>query len=254
MPQQQSHRYTHWVTGLTAIALATLGSLSPAIAQTYQPSGDIGVPGRRQGGGTRSGQCLAPGTISLTALMPESGYGQTTAALPTLYVYIPASQAGQAEFRLYDEVDNIVYAQDITLNGATEIIAIPLAATANFTELPLNQPYRWDLLLTCTPNDFSANLFIDSWIERVEPPAQVTADLAAAPTEIDQATIYAEAGLWFEALDTLAALRIEQNASEATLTAWETLLDSVNLHSLIGIPLVNGELSAPIDGSDDSQL
>ncbi|WP_164920698.1 DUF928 domain-containing protein [Thermosynechococcus vestitus] len=58
------------------------------------------VPGSRFGGATR-GACVT-GNERLTALLPETHFGQTAVAAPTLFVFLPKSKATQGEVTTAD--------------------------------------------------------------------------------------------------------------------------------------------------------
>ncbi len=70
---------------------------------SFQPP-EGGVPGRREGGGTRGLECPTA-TTALTALIPKSTMGQTISAKPTFFYYLPVALDKTVEFELADERD-----------------------------------------------------------------------------------------------------------------------------------------------------
>jgi Domain of Unknown Function (DUF928) len=221
----------------------TMGLLSiptQAMAQEYNPP-DRGLPGRREGGGTRGG-CLS-NAQHLVALMPVTNFGLTTQESPSLFWYIPPLSVISAEFVLLDANDNEVYTTTIQLTGNEGIVslAIPLirdeALGKDVSRLEVGKDYHWYFSLICDARDRSSDIFVEGWIQRTQLNQAMTTRLETTP-ERDRPTAYAELGLWYDALGTLATLRQAQPQDETTLAAWNTLLNSVDLSDLAGQPLL----------------
>ncbi|NET38868.1 MAG: DUF928 domain-containing protein [Cyanothece sp. SIO1E1] len=211
----------------TGICLSSL-PLS-ASAQIYIPP-DLGKPGRRQGGGTRGG-CLTAGT-SLTALMPVQNFGYTLTAHPTLFWYVPQVSAEAAELILLDEDDNEIYKSVFQVRNAPGIISLSLPTNANFPPLQIGQNYRWEFSLICDLQDRSGDLYVEGWIQRTEPSRELANKLeTASPDELP--TLYAEAGIWYDALASLAQLRRARPSTFASKIGWTRLLNSVGLGEIV---------------------
>jgi hypothetical protein len=223
---------------VVALSVGLLG-LWPimAIAQEYVPPVE-GLPGRRQGGGTR-GDCL-PSDASLIALMPNSNFGQTLEDYPTFYWYVPEVAAEAAEFVLLDENDNEIYIAEYQLSNQSGIISLSLPATAGLPPLEVGQDYHWYFSLICDRLDRSGDLFTEGWVRRISDPS--LAQQASQLSALDQATLYAESGIWYEALDILAGLRRDRPTDPQVSQGWTTLLNSVGLGELIDQPFI--ELNA----------
>lgn len=212
------------------------GGLAPiAQAQEYVPP-DRGAPGRREGGGTR-GNCLR-GNPPLIALVPVTNFGTTLKAQPTFYWHVPTTTTPLAEFVLLDADDNEVYRTTFDLNGNSGIIELALEDQADAPTLEVGQDYHWYFSLICDPGDRSGDIFAEGWIQRIAAPASLTSRLAATP-ENDRATVYAEAGIWYDALSSLAALRQTQPRNPTISTQWATLLRSVGLDTIAEQPFLN---------------
>lgn len=223
--------------GAATLSVAVLASLitgypSVTNAQTYQPSSSIGLPGRREGGGTR-GSC-ASSAHQLTAIAPEQNFGYTTDSFPTLHWYVPEFSQQTAEFVLYTEEGAEVYATSFVIDGPEGIVSLSLPEYANLPPLALGQKYRWQFSVICQGESGSVPSisFTEGWIERTELDADLNAQLEQA-SELEKATILAENGIWFDAVDTLATLRREGMSpivsSDSVEQAWQTLLGSVGL-------------------------
>lgn len=231
----------------TALPLTLLGTITVvglptvSLAQQFVPP-DRGLPGRREGGGTR-GSCLR-GQVPLTALMPDSNFAQTTQTSPTFFWYIPPFLGEVAEFVLLDENDNELYQTTVQLGEQGGVVSLSLpavkdAAGNDKSLLNEGQDYRWYFSIICDPDDRSGDVFAEGWIQRVQPTLALTNQLAIARTEREQAAIYAEAGIWHDALTTLAELRRSQPSNAALLSNWVTLLESVDLENIASEPLVS---------------
>ncbi|HHP7246143.1 MAG TPA: DUF928 domain-containing protein [Elainellaceae cyanobacterium] len=235
--QPQVYSLFRVISRVAAVSLsATLlicGLPTAVFAQEYVPPVE-GLPGRRQGGGTR-GDCLR-GDAPLVALMPDSNFGQTLDSYPTFYWYVPDIAAEAAEFVLLDQQDNEIYVAEFQLANRAGIISISLPEMAGLPPLELGENYHWYFSLICDRLDRSGDLFTEGWVRRIEDPALVQ-EITGLP-ERDRATRYAEAGIWHEALDTLAQLRRSQPNMPNAVDGWETLLNSVGLGNYADEPFV----------------
>jgi hypothetical protein len=221
-----------------------------AIAQQFIPP-DRGLPGRREGGGTRGCWRDIEGVSlehPLTALTPQQNFGYTISAYPTFFVYVPefyAAQAVAAEFLLLDEVGNDIYQARFQTDATHGLIRITLPQDANLLPLEVGKDYQWSFTLICDAAalenfDFSASILVDSWIQRIEPDPELAAGLASASPE-EQVNLLAEAGIWYDALNVIA----EQDGDTA-MTQWTNMLEAVNLGQLADeLSVQTIELSSP---------
>lgn len=227
-------------TQLTATLLTTLGlwlggNLTLSAFAQFIPPDNIGIPGRREGGGTR-GECLNS-TQPLMALVPENSYGETVSSYPTFFWFVPDVPAQAAEFVLYDEAGNEIYYTTFQIVGTSGILSLSLPDQADLPPLEPNQNYEWVFSLVCDTQDRSGDLFTTGWIRRVEPDATLQQQLATA-TEADRANIYAQNGLWHDALSSLAAQYRANPNDGAIANEWTTLLTSVGLGDFADAPLI----------------
>lgn len=250
------------VKRLAAIALSAgtlvVGMAPTALAQ-YNPPADLGLPNRREPGGTR-GSCPAtlpvsevPGLnvsalptsnpaptslpvstsvsqdLSLTPLMPQDNhFGQTVAPYPTFYWYVPEVTAKAAEFVLMDESDSEIYTVKFQLQQSETggLISLSLPENAGLAPLEIDQNYKWYFSLICDEFDRGTDIFTDGWVRRVAEPE--------TETPLVTSNDYAQAGIWFEALEILAEeKRLE---SDGVLNPeWRSLLESVGLADFVEV-------------------
>ena len=258
----------NWRTAkrMAAIALSTgtlFTALTPTALAQYNPPADLGLPSRREPGGTR-GSCpaalsaaevnglnisslpislptdAAPGTstvtavnatvdqdLSLTPLMPQDNhFGQTVSPYPTFYWYVPEVTATAAEFVLMDEDNNEVYTVKFQLQHTEQggLIRLSLPENAGLTPLEVGQNYHWYFSLICDEFDRGTDIFTDGWVRRVAEPE----------TPLMTANDYAQAGIWFEALEILAEeKRLETDG--VLNPEWRSLLESVGLGDFVEV-------------------
>ena len=188
-----------------------------------------GRPGRRVGGGSRS---LCPNTAKpLTALVPNSNVGMTVRDRPNFWFYVPYNpqQAATGEFVLQDRQENDIYRQTFDLPQTPGLVSLNLPQAA--PALEVDRPYRWYFKLYCGDSTSTTANFVEGWITRIP----LESDLAI---EIEQGKNpdyqeYGSNSIWFDALDNLAQLRLEQDNPQLQ-NDWNRLLsaEGVNLGEL----------------------
>lgn len=231
---------------LFALSLTVGGFPLTALAQSYVPP-NWGLPGRREGGATRGcwqnttaqstttqPTTTQPPIAPITAIVPETNTGYTLSPYPTFFVYVSqpyAEQAVAAEFVLLDEEQQEVYRSTFQTSDTAGVLSLTLPSHANLAPLEVGKTYHWAFALVCNLDDRSGDLVVDSWIQRVEPTGELAATLQTAPPE-QLPSIYAQAGIWYEALTSLSQLRYQPGVAMPT-SQWQNLLNSVDLGHLV---------------------
>lgn len=206
------------------------------LAQAKQGSRE-GLPGRRLGGGTR-GECSL-NTSQLTALVPENNLGMTQEARPKLFFYLPqTSKPKLMEFVLQDENNNVIYEKTFTATGAKGIININLSEEASRPALAIGKNYRWFLSIICNPQRREHDVAVDGWVKRVALDIKTTQLLERA-TPVERVNLYANKGLWQDAIATLAELMYKQPNNSQLSATWTQLLHSVKLDAIAKVPLLD---------------
>lgn len=199
----------------------------------------VKLSGNRLGAAKR-GSCAAPGQ-KLVALLPDTNLGQTVADQPTFFWSMPELKPEWQNRKLHSRFRlTTVDAQDTDIDPPvyeTEFDSGPVGIHSLTIpkEIPVGQNLRWTLVIVCDPDDPDGNEYVKGWIRRVEPTPRLSAELGQANL-VDYPAIYARAGLWFDSLRYLSALR-RKVGDESIGDDWATLLQQVNLGDIANKPM-----------------
>ncbi|MEZ2280260.1 MAG: DUF928 domain-containing protein [Microcoleus sp.] len=197
---------------------------------------------------TRAAVSCVKGKIDLTALVPENKIARTVSEYPVFFFYLPQTDAPQAEFVLQDENGKQIYQTTLKINNSSGVTGVSIPTNRNMSPLQVGKKYRWFVALICDAQDRSADISETGIVRRVELSADIRSKLEKADVR-EKTFIYAQNGIWQDALSTLAAARLA-NPKDAKLTAdWASLLDSVKLGEIATEPIVQiaPEPSAPME-------
>lgn len=184
-----------------------------------------GVPGRREGGGTRGGDCPSP----VTALIPESTMGRTASKQPAFFLYIPGTLDQKVtEFEITDETDKTLYKTTFSLNiDRPGIVGIQWSPNSKFITLEDDKNYRWYLTIKCDVSDSSKDILVSGWINSATLTNEQKRQLEQTQDPLEKLKIYVQQGLWYETMATLATLRLEQSRDVVIKNQWNQLLQSI---------------------------
>ncbi|MGL5080008.1 MAG: DUF928 domain-containing protein [Microcoleaceae cyanobacterium] len=204
-----------------------------------------GVPGRREGGGTRGPLSCPSGVNKLTALIPASTLGRTVLEKPSILYYVPvALNQTLVELELANEAEEVIYTTSFKLsNPKPGIVQVNLADKQNAPALKSDQNYHWYLTIRCDTDspDASSDITVHGWINRVALNSSQISELEQAAPR-DRLSLYEEKGLWYDMLSTLAELRSENPGNSELTQKWSELLNSVGLEKITQEPMVAGQL------------
>lgn len=221
-------------------------NIAPQIAKGFAPP-NRGAPASTTDGGTRGcpvakagpgGQVPKP----LTALTLSQHLPLTVNDYPTFLWYVPspAIENVNLQFALF-EFDEIaqqdaaeaIYTATIPIPAQGGIVRLKLPEEEQY-QLRQGQIYHWYVEMACDPDDPIELTFSEGFIERVAL-SELRSDLASRLREVDPdnplalSAIYAEAGIWHEALAYLAQQRWKTPDNREVAKRWADLLDSVQL-------------------------
>ncbi len=224
------------------------GSLKPAprpgritFIQPKLPSN--GTPSGRQRGAAGRGSCLNNVNIPLTAVVPSiktsadnensaivatNVWGSTVKEHPTFLFYVPYTYPATGEFVLQSE-DNDIYRSPIALPKEPGIIKLQLPPDA--IPLAVGKMYHWYFKVRCSQN-MASPVFVEGWVQRVNLNATISDRLANATSLHEQVVLYAENGIWYDTVATLAQIRLQNLEDTASSADWQKLLETIDLSTL----------------------
>lgn len=193
-----------------------------------------GNPTQTSGAGSRGQSAGCPAVeIPLTALVPTSidsdfVWGRTLEARPTFWVYVPYTLTpklpGELRLKEQDPEGNSRNQTIVRITNADPgVMGIRLPSNKT---LATNQLYYWSFVVLCDSSDASANQFVKAAIQRVAP-KRVN---LSAPGQ--KAALYAEAGLWYDAITQLGKTLHDRPQDTRTLEDWTTLLTDSGLNRI----------------------
>ena len=213
-----------------------------------------GAASRGCGKGMESLMALAPDykqnisskqgeTIPVTKI-----WGLTTDDYPTFWFFVPYDKSSitEMEFVIKDKSQKpskTIYRKVLDKPEKPGIISIDTKKAIEplqVSQTKHQKKYHWFLKLKvkCSPQQSVESKFVDGWIERVNLSSNLTKSIQQA-TPVQKAAIYAENGIWHDALTVLGKTRSNQPDNASSLANWTTLLKSEELDSLANYPLIN---------------
>lgn len=208
-----------------------------------------GAPRDRKGAGTR-GDCpdVKKPFIALVPLMQTTVnqkqatantsttkyvLGLTAAEHPTFWFYVPyvPKNINSVKFVLLDEKDNSVTKEPIaiTLSNTPGVISVSLPATEK--PLLIGQYYHWYFLIDCNPQSSSDDIAVEGLVQRIALKDDLTRRLQTA-TPRQRVALYAQFGIWQDAVTTLGELRRAKPQDTALTADWKDLLETVGLEDI----------------------
>ncbi|NNM81706.1 MAG: DUF928 domain-containing protein [Burkholderiales bacterium] len=182
-----------------------------------------GAPQSRIGGGSRG---TSDDVAMLQVLAPDHT-GLTTEESPVLYWYVSKPASAHFEFTIIDdqEVDPLVD-RDLDLKVDAGIQRIRLSDYG--VKLKPGIVYRWYVSLVVDPAQRSNDIVASGTIQRIRPSADLQAKLAHAG-ESGKPAIYANEGIWYDAIDSLSRLVDAAPANRSLREERASLLEEVGL-------------------------
>ena len=194
-----------------------------ANATRYVPPKNPSAPKDTGTNATRdTGSCEANPSSGLTALVPFSHVGQTASQHPTFTWFVPNPAPPLLEVRLFTGIGQLLYKTQMQSQPGIMSISLPLDQLA----LAIGQLYQWQVVLICEPNVPTKNVVMKAEIQVVKPDAWLQTQLDAASTPQQRSDLYAQSGLWYDAIqEAIKAPRTSSN-QPAVLELLEALATS----------------------------
>ncbi|OUC12667.1 MAG: hypothetical protein B0A82_21250 [Alkalinema sp. CACIAM 70d] len=207
----------------------------PAIAAQrakYNPP-NRPTPIRTDGTGVRSSPGVKCGSSSesmfLSMLAPVGHTGETVNPRPTLYAYFTGKRP--IEMRFGEVGKKPLFIQRVE---SSESGFIPLPYPSDQPELQTGKTYQWSVEVVCNPKKSFENVgLIKANLQRVEASKKLENALAKVEAVPERSAVYADAGLWYDAVDTLAGPLLDQPKNKALKTALFDLLEQGGLKKTV---------------------
>jgi hypothetical protein len=229
------HLYT-WPTRGIMLALAgsmvaATGWLAPIQAQTFTPPGQ-GSP-KGTAGGSRPAHSDCSSRIStkgrFLALSAQRFISLTSEAQPSFWVYVPHTTARSLEFSLLDDQQNGIYQTSVQLEPRAGLVKLTLPADQ--VSLTEGKIYSWTAALICNPKCRTDDWLVQGWVRRQALPPDFDRRLQTATAQ-QRLQLYAEAGFWYDTLNTLVELWQSQPANPKLTALWSELLQMGGLPAI----------------------
>jgi hypothetical protein len=185
-----------------------------------------GAPAARIGGGTRG---IGDMTLELVVLAPDHT-GLTTREQPTLYWYVSKPVPAHLEVTVInDQAIDPALEEELGAPRSAGIQSIDLAKAG--VKLKPGVEYRWFVSAIADPDQRSNDVVASGTIERITPDEALKRKIAGANGR-DLARVYAQAGVWYDTIDTLSRM-IEKSPGDSVLREQRAaLLEQVGLKSV----------------------
>jgi hypothetical protein len=211
------------------IALQSARSAAAADMPEYIPP-VRSAPGGRVGGSTRG-----PGTPpTLSALAPDHT-GLTIQEQPSLYWYLSKPTSYPIEFTIIDDraIQPLI---ERRLSGSLQPGMQRVRLAEYGLRLSVDVLYRWSVALVVDPDNRSRDVIAGGAIERIAPPTELRAKLARAG-KTRAPYLYAEAGLWYDALAAISDLIDAAPNDQVLRQERASLLEQVGLPQIAELDL-----------------
>lgn len=187
---------------VTSCTLSLAMFVTPAALAAYTPGTQKPIPpGRRSDGGTTRG-CSGEG-LPLTVLASRNYVGRTVSQHPTFAWFVPRDSASTSmRFTIYESVPGgkPKEVRKLSLQSSPGIMKLA-PFSENEPGLQPGKEYFWQVVIHCDPDNPSGDLVSEASIEVVGMPTAVQSKLNKAVNSVERTNFYADAGLWYNALD-----------------------------------------------------
>lgn len=213
--------------------VSTTGGIGRSL--TYNPP-LRGNPAGRVGGGTRGG--TPDRSVVLSVLTPDH-VGLTTKEQPTLYWYTSQLTKHIVELTVIEnKASKPIVETNINPPAQAGIQRVRLADYN--VRLKTGTQYRWYIAMVPDPKNRSKDILAGGFIERIDASESLRTRLTQAGAS-QSATVYAEEGIWYDALSALSD-SIDATPSDANLrTQRASLLEQVRLQQVADFDRASGK-------------
>jgi hypothetical protein len=211
----------------SAIAQEKKPAPPPAAAKIVYVPPARGAPKSRVGGGTRG---VDPNAIIVRLLAPEE-MGIAGTDQPVLYWFLSQPTDAPVEITLIDDT-SIEPVFEITTNSRDRGGIRALKLADHGVHLKPNVEYQWSVAIVVDTEQRSRDVF-SSGVIMYQPPDTALRSSVGAASPGDIPSVYASAGYWYDAIDSLSGL-INSSVDNSIFVAQRAaLLEQVGLVDVI---------------------
>ncbi|HEY9690628.1 MAG TPA: DUF928 domain-containing protein [Oculatellaceae cyanobacterium] len=224
------------ILSMLPIVIQSIVTSKPLYAQSLITTTKTNVytppPGRKraqrtEGVGSRGGECQAP--VSLHLLAPSDHVAQTVAARPTFLLYVSKPKALIRYTLIEPGVLEPIVDKQVQLEKPG-ITKLEISETA--PELTIGKEYRWTVTIICNQERPSENIYAHTTLIRITKTSELASRLATASTERSVGLIYAESGIWYDAIASLYKAYENTPHNTEVYNEFKILLDSIGLSQI----------------------
>lgn len=214
---------------------------TPAKRQSVQA---FNLPSQRRTASNRVGarrgdpkqECRVNNTDTLRVLLPDTNFGYTLQDYPTLFWYMPQLKSAPNRLELMiTSADKDNYKTYKFSPSSQNAGVMSLILPSELGPLEEGKEYKWEIRLYCTSEMFITATGNIQRLSSNNP--ELTKKLESVSIE-DYPAILAQAGVWYDALSTLAALRQDKPNDSGLAQDWANLLKMIGFEKISSAPLV----------------
>lgn len=179
----------------------------------YEPP-NRGAPDSTDDAGSRPG--CPESDLSFTALVPRTtNWGETLSDRPSFWFYVP-NGASRIEVVIRDGSDRIIGRTTADIAESDGLLRVDWAGEP----LAINQFYQWQAFFLCDPEVSESYLSAGGGILRRDDVEPMGDELPSR----ERLVWFAEQGLWFDLLNELMDLRLQDEQNPVWQQDWRSLL------------------------------
>ncbi len=228
---------TAWGCCITSTAFAEIN-----MAILFQPPPESEQPETTESAASRkNGHCFQDllkeslnDSPKLMPIVPNSNFALTISDRPSFWVYLPQTSAKKVILSIKEAGVNPHWQQSVSLTGEVGMISIPLSDDAPALEIGKN--YQWAVILVCGNRPNPNDPVVASWIKRIDESQISKRRSINYSTELEKAADYAQQGIWYDALDILAAAK--NSSVDNWQDIWVKYLQSGGLEEIANEPII----------------
>ena len=208
---------------INAFFYFSLVNLKTAQAAYTPPPNQKKPPSNASSGSAATRGCDGNSILS-TILASGNRVGQTVSTHPTFVWFIDDNQPRKMEFIIYEPIQDNQYKKVYQTTKTTTSGIMSFTLPNDEPPLKPNKIYVSQITIFCEPNSPSTALFDLVYFEVVNVSSTLISELENASNSLEKVNIYAESGLWFDAMKEALKLSPSGTLGEAGITLVQELI------------------------------